>query len=386
MLLGGYLTLWIGPTVPFPAPPTLLDYLEQVSVTHNETGPSGFSISFGVGRNRALGVLDYPPLLTQMIRVGYRVQIYVTVMAMPRMLMDGIITSIQVSPSSEPNGSKLTIIGEDVSVMMALTERKMPYTGLADYDIVNLILLRYAAYSVVPMAFPPLADKRLLPTDGTPQRNGTDRDILNDLARRYDYVFYIDPLLVPGVNTAYWGPPVRSGLPQRALTFGMGPASTVNSIQLSSDGTKPKFVQGEVQPTRPSAAAPPLPPIPVLGVPIAVTPLAAMPAFVGNAPFFGTQLPADDGQGDVVRALLKAQSQAERTTRDALTASGELDVARYGDVLRPRALVDVRGVGLTFDGTWYVKSVTHSITRSSYKESFNLERDGTFPLSPVVRP
>ena len=40
---------------------------------------------------------------------------------------------------------------------------------------------------------------------------------------------------------------------------------------------------------------------------------------------------------------------------------GELDVLRYGSVLKARQLVGVRGAGMAFDGLYYVKSVTHTI-------------------------
>jgi hypothetical protein len=61
-----------------------------------------------------------------------------------------------------------------------------------------------------------------------------------------------------------------------------------------------------------------------------------------------------------------------------VTASGELDALRYGRILRPRGLVDVRGVGHSYDGTYYVQGVTHSIDIRSgaYKQNFTLTREG----------
>jgi hypothetical protein len=225
-----------------------------------------------------------------------------------------------------------------------------------------------------------------MPTERTPHRNGTDLQILEEIATAYKAVFYIDPLTIPGVNRAYLGPSIRASVPQRALTYGMGPASNVTSIQFSNDGTKPKFIDAIVQPAPVSPTAPPLPPIPVIAPPLPIPPLAAMPAMVGNAPFVSSKLVTDHKQGDIARVLADAILDAANTTQSAVTASGELDVGRYGSILKPRGVVAVRGVGLTFDGFWYVKSVTHNVSRSGYKQSFNLERDGTMPLSPVVPP
>ena len=49
-LLGIHLTLLVGPTVPVPAPPWLLESLESVEVTHSDQGQSGFQITLRVGR------------------------------------------------------------------------------------------------------------------------------------------------------------------------------------------------------------------------------------------------------------------------------------------------------------------------------------------------
>jgi hypothetical protein len=69
-----------------------------------------------------------------------------------------------------------------------------------------------------------------------------------------------------------------------------------------------------------------------------------------------------------------------------LTASGELDTVRYGALLQPRSLVGVSGAGLLYDGFYYVRSVTHSLSRGSYRQRFTLGREGLGTTTPVVRP
>jgi hypothetical protein len=61
---------------------------------------------------------------------------------------------------------------------------------------------------------------------------------------------------------------------------------------------------------------------------------------------------------------------------DAISVSGQLDVVRYGRVLKARQKVAVRGAGDYYDGLYNVKSVTHSIKRGEYKQSFTLKRGG----------
>ena len=75
-----------------------------------------------------------------------------------------------------------------------------------------------------------------------------------------------------------------------------------------------------------------------------------------------------------------------RQGADAVSGNGSLNVTRYGHILRARMLVGVRGAGLTYDGMYYVESVTHNIKRGEYKQSFTLARDGVVSQTPVVMP
>jgi hypothetical protein len=87
-----------------------------------------------------------------------------------------------------------------------------------------------------------------------------------------------------------------------------------------------------------------------------------------------------------MQALTRAQSLTDSSTDNVVTASGTLDAIRYGNLLKPRGLVGLRGAGLTYDGLYYVKSVTHSITKGEYKQRFTLTRDGTISNVPAVLP
>ena len=69
---------------------------------------------------------------------------------------------------------------------------------------------------------------------------------------------------------------------------------------------------------------------------------------------------------------------------DSVFGNGQLDVLRYGRVLKSRGLVGVRGAGLPFDGLYYVKSVSHDIQRGSWKQGFQLARNGLLSTVPAV--
>jgi hypothetical protein len=76
-----------------------------------------------------------------------------------------------------------------------------------------------------------------------------------------------------------------------------------------------------------------------------------------------------------IRALLIGMAKASKSS-DAVTATGSLNVLRYGQVLKARKLVGLRGAGMAFDGLYYVNGVTHKIKRGEYKQSFELTRNG----------
>ena len=86
-----------------------------------------------------------------------------------------------------------------------------------------------------------------------------------------------------------------------------------------------------------------------------------------------------------MQAFIKAQAETD-ASGDAVTVSGELNASRYGDVLRARRLVGLRGAGYSYDGLYYVKSVTHRIKRGEYKQSFTLTREGLGSSTPAVLP
>ncbi|MDQ6643434.1 MAG: hypothetical protein M3Y76_03215, partial [Chloroflexota bacterium] len=80
----------------------------------------------------------------------------------------------------------------------------------------------------------------------------------------------------------------------------------------------------------------------------------------------------------LAQALLKLFTSSSETS-DVIQADGVVDGVRYGRALRARRLVDVRGAGQSYNGTYYVTQVVHEITRlptGDYKQRFTLTRDG----------
>jgi hypothetical protein len=378
MLLGTHLTMLIGPTIAVPAPPPLLEALGRVEVTHSDEGQSGFQITFQVGRSGPTDVLDYALLANPLLKPFNRVILIVTVNAMPRVLMDGIITHQELSPSNEPGASTLTVTGEDVSVMMDLEERSAEHPAQDETVIALKLIAGYAQYGLLPKVIPPLAIDPPIPIERVPVQQGTDLQYLRQIAERHAYVFYVVPGPAPFTNTAYWGPPVRLGVPQRALSVNLGGETNVDRLSFRTNALGPTTVSGRAQDRLTNQA------LPVRTFASLRPPLAVFPLWLVNQPNVRRTQFRQSGL-NAVQSMARAQSTTE-ASMDAVTAQGELDALRYGDLLQARALVGLRGAGYSYDGFWYVKRVQHVIQKERYTQSFTLTREGLGSTTPAVIP
>lgn len=376
-LIGTTLTLWLGPTVPVPPPPAFLEALDEVEVSTSDTGRSGFRLTFRVGRNDTMP-LDFELLLGPLLQPFSRVLLVVTFSGVPQVLMDGIITNQQLSPGNEAGTSTLTVMGEDVSVMMDLEERSAEHPAQNEVVIALKIIASYARFGLIPMVIPPPSLDVPLPIERIPVQQGTDLDYLQQMARRYAYVFYVSPGPAPLTNTAYWGPPVRAGVPQRALRTNVGSNTNVRSIDFQYDGLAPTRMEGQVQDRRLNTTLP-VRTFASTRLPLALqNPLLMQPS---------TRVRQFRQSGvDTTQAFARAQADTDSSTDRTVTASGELDALRYENILRPRGLVGLQGAGFSYDGLYYVQQVTHRVRRGSYSQNFTLTREGTGSTTPAVIP
>ena len=106
-MLGVHLSLLIGPTIAVPAPIVLTEALASAEVTQNDSGRSGFQLTFQVGRSGPLDLADYSLLINPLLRPLNRVILMVRFNLLPNVLIDGFITQFQLDPSEQPGGSTL---------------------------------------------------------------------------------------------------------------------------------------------------------------------------------------------------------------------------------------------------------------------------------------
>ena len=106
---------------------------------------------------------------------------------------------------------------------------------------VALILLKYAIFGVIPLIVPSIMIDVPIPIDRIPSQKGTDLEYVRYLAEQAGYVFYIDPGPVPGTNKAYWGPQIKVGPVQPALSVDMDAYTNVESLQFKFDQQQNKI-------------------------------------------------------------------------------------------------------------------------------------------------
>lgn len=368
--LGLRLLLQIGPTLPLPAPPPVAEALRSVEVQMSNGGRDGFQLTFALGRDAlvdssllASGIFDPPARVVLTLLLGVA----------PEVLIDGVITDVQVSTSPQPGESTLHVTGEDLTLMMDLEEKNATFEVRPDFAIVTEILAPYMArYQLVP-TITPTSDVPL-PTERTPTQQGTDLAYIRHLAQRNGFVFYLSPL-APGVSRAYWGPDAPQGRPQPAINVGFGSFRATDSpLQGHFNALGPAAPQVTI--TEPTTG---------VTVPVPVPALAAVPPVVRPASPLRRTLARNTAGLAAAQAALEGVAAAARGS-DPVRVTGEIDGVRYGAVLRSRQLVGVRGMGLTWDGLYAVEQVTHRLSFGEYKQNFRLKRGGFISPTPAVVP
>lgn len=373
MTSGLKLNIQFGPVLQ-PAPAEFLHAVSRIKVDEGSgDAQSGFELT-----------LDLPqrsPLRTIFLLSGggggvplMRVSLSVTLGGRTESLIDGMATNVETVPG-EGGVSQIVVKGKDLSALMAVIDLPgLPFPAMPPSLRVLTILAKYAVLGVIPMVIPSIADVPPLPIQRIPVQRGNDLAYIKRLAADVGYVFYLSPGPSVGTSQAYWGPEIRIGEPQPALTTNMDGASNVESISFNFDRERKKMPIVFFQESASKA------PIPVL-IPD-VTPLNPPLGLIPPLPPAIEQL-ADTAQLSAPEALMKGFAFAAQNS-DSVFGSGKLDVMRYGRLLRSRKLVGVRGAGLPFDGLYYVKSVTHEIERGAYKQSFSLARNGLLSTIPSV--
>jgi len=374
---GIQLTLLVGPIVPLPVPRVVLDALQSVEVRTQAGSALGFQLTFTITARSPLNTIFLLAAGTNtgMATPPLRVLLIVTMNGSAQPLFDGVMTHVEVQPGGRGQAGTLTVTGEDVTKAMDMQDWSgLPFPAVPVEGRVALLCAKYAPFGLIPMVIPVLFPDVQIPIDKIPAQKGTDLAYIQELARQVGYVFYVEPGPAVGTNIAYFGPEIKVGVPQPALNVDMDARTNVESLSFKFDPTKGVlpvvFIQNQL--TRVPI------PIPIPNLNPLQPPLGLLPTPISNL-----KVLKDTAKMSPMRAISTGLAEAAKS-QDAVSGSGSLNVLRYGRVLKARGLVGVRGAGVAYDGLYYVSSVTSTLKRGDFKQSFELTRNGLVSITPAV--
>jgi hypothetical protein len=369
------LSVMVGPVVPVPLPRAVVDELTSVEVTETaeRNKPGGFRLTFNLRRNSPLHTVfllaggALPPIL--------RTVVVATVNGTPQTLVDGVVTKVDVTSGTQGASDVLTVTGVDLTAVMGWIDFSgIPYPAMPIEARVALIVAKYALFGVIPLVIPTILFEVPIPIDKIPAQQGTDLEYLQKLAADVGYVFYVEPGPALGTNVAYFGPEIKVGVPQPALGINLDAHTNVETLNFSLDTEQKKLPVTYIQELLTKVPIPiPIPDISPLNPLLGVIPL----------PVKKVEFVKDSAKRSAIQAVLHGMAQAAASA-DGLTGTGTLDVLRYGQPLRARRLVGVRGAGIAFDGLHFVQKVTHKLKPGEYRQEFTLTRNALVSSLPRV--
>jgi hypothetical protein len=369
VLRGAYLKLMTGSGDLTPVPAAVIDALDSVTVTTAAGSASGFQMQFQFNSASPLNesLLLAPLRHATPDQAPLRVALVVTMNGLAQVLFDGVLTQVEAQPGGANSTGTLSLIGEDLTRMMDNRDRTgRSMSSMSIEQRVRHICEGYRSNGLTCLVAPLNNADTPSALDHRPTMQGTDLQYLQSLAEQVGFEFYVEPGTQPGQGVAYFGPRIQQGVPQAPLWVDADSLTNVESLNFQFNLTR--------------ALAPVVHGMPASGR--TGVPTIAVPATSALQPPLGREqarVTRDQRQVGSARfrhgeAITRAEAQAARS-QDAADASGELDVLRYGGMLRARRLVEVRGAGAAFSGLYYVRSVQTTIRRGEFRQRFELCRN-----------
>ncbi len=269
-----------------------------------------------------------------------------------------IETSVEFS--TQPGQTVMSIVAMDSSALMNLEEKVRPWPDMSDSEIATTIFEEYGFSPRVKDTQPARPESETK----TIQRS-TDIQFLQQLAQRNGCECYVETS-PSGDIEGHFHPPDTSQRPQGVLTVNMGQDTNVSAFSVRNDMLRPTTVK-------------------VKGLDIESLSDQPAESEEQSDQGLGTQAGAASGPprvvlltGDGLAKSGELQTAAQAVVDDsgwAIRAEGELNTSTYGAVLRAKRMVNVRGVGRTFSGAYYVDRVLHVLSSDGWKQRFSIRRN-----------
>jgi phage protein D len=345
-----------------PAPPELIAVLQRLEVEDHAEMADMVRLSIAISIRDGCGSWNVVDQDTFKRLTKLRINVNVG-SGKTEPLIEAYVIETNADFANQPGQSVLNVVAMEPTVKMNLKEQVRPWPNMADSDIANEIFTS-SDYNFDTDIDPtqPTRDEN----DHTEMQRGTDIQFLQALAQRNGYECYVELNPETGRVEGHFHKPRLQQDPQGVLSVNLGEATNVNSFQARFDMLKPATVRAsnvDVHSQEKQSAD--------------SDSLGDKP--LGNA----STVPTDDarqvllsgtGLSQTGELQTAAQAAVDRSSW-AITAEGEVNTVAYGDVLRAKRPVMVRGAGRQFSGTYYVERVLHTFTGDGYTQHFSLRRN-----------
>jgi hypothetical protein len=338
--------------------------LTEARVTNDVDAGDGFQLTFTLARSQ---LNDFSLLQGDALAPNTRIALGVALGVVPEMLIDGYLERHELTPEDGQRGASLTVSGAGILAKLDREQRNEDHTSQSVSTEVRTILsTRYSDILTLPTVREPPANPTPNPQQLTPQqRHQSDLAYIRGLAQNSGFVFCAEYPTV-GVNSAYFGPKYASSAAQDQLRYRQGGISNLKSLSFANDALGPVGVSEGARLDTDSMSV-----VTVPGTPVAPSGMAASPARPLRTQRVRCSARFDQSQMNAISEAIQRNAPAP------VTGSGEIDSIRYGAVLRANRKVVISGTGGSYNGEYQVSSVTHTLRRGEYNQSFRVLRDGT---------
>jgi phage protein D len=284
-------------------------------------------------------------------------------------LFAGYVTHVRPHFENVPAACYVEVLAMDAAVLLDAEERVVSYPDATDAEAAEQIFGRYG--------IPLTSGSTTARHEGRRQllvQRGTDWDFIRHLARRNGFCCYLEPDPLLGKVRAYFRRRALEGSPQPDLAL-LRDESNLSWLDLQLVGSGPmRWTGASIDPIAKrmlrTEGAPSAKPMGRRSVASEVED-GLSSARGGESLRLLREPPSLD------TALQAAGTGATDAARLAVEARGELDCGRYRGLLRARRPVLIKGVGHTFGGAYYVRTVRTTLEGSSLTQTFVALRNAT---------
>ncbi len=288
-------------------------------------------------------------------------------------LIEGYITDIKFHIDKEERKSYVEINGMDPTVLMNLQEKLVSWVDKPDHQIAKEIFSKYGFDTSIDNAVDPQVEAGHVVI----QRE-TDIEFLKRLALRNGFECFLEKDFQKKKTIGYFRKPKLDLTPQKDLAVQFDEKNNVTSIEFYVDGLRPLSVEIRQQDHLTEE---------VQEIKIADSKLPK----IGKQnlsdliqPSIGRVVPGENLVPTIVlsRHVVSEPQLMEAVARSVfdngswfVTARGLVNAEAYGNVLKAKNLVLIKGADEAFSGKYYVSKVVHKFKPESYVQEFEAKKN-----------